>query len=552
VTREPADNSARWSLDPAASVAGSNQEALGRLVVLVLVLLSLGLAAWWGWPFFHDDAFITLRYVDRALHGKGLTWTSVGPPVEGFTHPLWMLELLGLGAAGFDLEWAARVLGLGFFAAIAAFWYARRLWPLPLVALATSPPVALWAGGGLETVSFAFWCVVAAAFALRRGEALSRGAALAWGAALGACALTRPEGAGVALVALVFRGRRPADRSALLPVAATMAAMVAAYLAFRLGYYHEWLPNTAYAKIRAFSSAERLSRCLAQLTASWQYWVPVALAVLAGFVPGDRARARRSALAVTAVLASPILASWVLAGGDHMPALRPLVPVIALAAAGLASPAARGAATFAGVALWAGWNVFVLAGEASSVRRDAAASNGERAGRLLARHLPEGSVVAAATAGSTPYFAPQLEFVDTLGLNDRHIAARSAVPVRTRGQRLYPGHEKGDGAYVLALRPDVIVLGPSEGFPGVPPDSWYLTDLELAETPAFWDEYAPYVFLAPPAPPTPWRRMDPRSALAPLQVVFFLSETSPRVEGLRAAGARLLVLRPDAGGRSGR
>ena len=512
-----------------------------RLLVPALVALALLLSVWWGWPFFHDDAYITLRYVDRLLHGKGLTWTSVGPPVEGFTHPLWALQLLALGGLGVDLEWAARLLGLAYLVGLAVLWYARGWWPLPLVALVTSPAVALWAGGGLETVSFAFWCVVCGAFAARPREPMAAGTAAAWGAALAACALTRPEGLGVAALAILVSGQRAASRRALAPVVATLGGLVGAYLGFRLLYYHDWLPNTAYAKIGTLSLAERLSSCVAQLAATPALWLPALLAVLLALASpeDDESRDRRHAVWRAALLSTPILASWILAGGDHMPGLRPLVPVLALFAAGLAWRAPRRLAPVVGVALWIAWNVLTLARDAPAVQRDPAAWNGEVAGRLLAAHLPAGSVVAVATAGSTPYYAPALEFIDTLGLNDRHIARRRDVPVRTRGQRLYPGHGKGDGAYVLSLRPDVIVLGPAEGFLGTPPDAWFLSDLELALSPAFHEEYSPYGFAAPPAPLTAGWTMGRRPRPGFLPVVLYLRNDSPRVAGLRATGQPL-------------
>jgi hypothetical protein len=507
-----------------------------HLIAAALVALTIAVSVAWGWPFFHDDAFITLRYVDRLLHGKGLTWSSLGPPVEGFTHPLWTLQLAALGAAGLDLEWSARLLGLAYLGALAVLWFANGWWPLPLAALASSPAVALWAGGGLETMSFAFWCTVSAAFVLRAGEPLSPGGAVAWGAALGACALTRPEGVGVALLALGFSAWQPSSRRALAPAALTAAALVAGWQAFRLVYYGDWLPNTVYAKIRAFSAEERLARCVAQLADSPLLWVPALVAVAIALLAAGAGRSRRAVLLAVAV-SGPILTSWLLAGGDHMPALRPFVPVLALAALGLAT-APRRPAVLAGVSLWVACNVVLLARDAAAVQRDPAAWHGELAGRLLGAHLPSGSVVALATAGSTPYYAPELEFIDTLGLNDRHIARRRDAPVRTRGQRLYPGHEKGDGPYVLSRRPDVIILGPAEGSTGVPPDAWFLTDVELAEDPRFWREYSPYVLLA--TPPPRWRGVGGRRSRGAVPMVFFLRRSSPRAEGLRAGGRPLL------------
>ena len=107
-------------------------------------------------------------------------------------------------------------------------------------------------------------------------------------------------------------------------------------------------------------------------------------------------------------------------------------------------------------------------------------------GQHIAAAWPPGSLVALNTAGSTPYHAPGLRYVDMLGLNDSHIARRDSGAPRIRGQ-LLPGHAKGDGAYVLRQRPDYIILGPANGAPASQP--WFLSDLEISEAPGFQRDY---------------------------------------------------------------
>jgi hypothetical protein len=108
-------------------------------------------------------------------------------------------------------------------------------------------------------------------------------------------------------------------------------------------------------------------------------------------------------------------------------------------------------------------------------RRDPAAVYGRQVGEWLRDRMPPGTLVATNAAGALPYFS-RLPVIDMLGLTDRHIARRPA----DRSQWI--GHEKGDGAYVLARRPDVIVLGGPEGsvepwsFPG---------DRQIAAAPEF-------------------------------------------------------------------
>ena len=117
---------------------------------------------------------------------------------------------------------------------------------------------------------------------------------------------------------------------------------------------------------------------------------------------------------------------------------------------------------------------------------DGAAAVGQVVGRYIAAHWPEDALIAVNTAGSTPFHAPAHCFIDMLGLNDRHIARRDTGPPVLPWQRM-PGHRKGDGAYVLARRPEYIILGPADGTSAQHP--FFLSDLEIAHSPSFAREY---------------------------------------------------------------
>jgi len=91
--------------------APASRPAIG--LALLAMLPGALLAAWQAcacWPFFSDDAFISLRFSQRLLDGHGLTWTE-GERVEGYSNGLWVLACAGLGALGLDLVTAVRVLG---------------------------------------------------------------------------------------------------------------------------------------------------------------------------------------------------------------------------------------------------------------------------------------------------------------------------------------------------------------------------------------------------------------------------------------------------------
>jgi hypothetical protein len=107
--------------------------------------------------------------------------------------------------------------------------------------------------------------------------------------------------------------------------------------------------------------------------------------------------------------------------------------------------------------------------------------HGAEVGRWMREHLPPGTLVALNTAGAIPYYS-KLPVIDMLGLCDAHIAHRQ-MPRMGRGA---PGHEKGDGRYVLSRNPEYIQLSSTFGarqprtLPG---------DHELYKDPEFHQRY---------------------------------------------------------------
>jgi len=133
-----------------------------------------------------------------------------------------------------------------------------------------------------------------------------------------------------------------------------------------------------------------------------------------------------------------------------------------------------------------------------------AAYHGRVVGEWLHGAAAVDVVVATNGAGALPYFS-RLPVIDMLGLTDSHIARSPAD--RTQ----WIGHERGDGAYVLARRPDIIVLGGPEGsatpwpFPG---------DQQIADSVVFAEDYELQRVALPDFVFTYWRarqgRMPPQ------------------------------------------
>jgi hypothetical protein len=471
----------------------------------------------WTRAFFHDDAFITLRYAQNWLAGNGIAWNP-GDRVEGYTNFLQLVLVAGLGALGVDLMLATHLVAGAALTGLLAFGAAwlprapdrtdmsarRRAFAvsLPLAATAACVPLIGWCFGGLEapllallltlgTVGLrdALWAPAGTVAApLTAGaKRLLAGCGLAFGLAC----LTRLD-AGLFVAAAVpwvlLRAPRGARARTLSLFALPLSALLLPWLAWKLAYYGALLPNTFHAKVAA-PSDWRLAAGLAYAAAFVSAPPFPLLWLAAGALRA--VQAQRFALADGFGLAVVALQlGWVaFVGGDQMPLFRLLVPLAPIAAwlafrlwqPELAALSKRGvvvvAACVAGaLALQLSWPS--LAGP----HRNSTSFVGAAVGRHIAQTWRPGALVALNTAGSTPYYAPSLRYLDMLGLNDAHIARREIRETRTAGQRI-PGHAKGDGAYVLAHQPDYVILGPAAGVSARHP--WFLSDLELAEDSAF-------------------------------------------------------------------
>ncbi|MBN2577196.1 MAG: hypothetical protein JXP73_21725 [Deltaproteobacteria bacterium] len=465
----------------------------GTWLALAMAALGFAYALYVHRHFIHDDAFICFRYAERLLDGKGLTWND-GERVEGFSSPAWLAQIAVLARLGIAAPLAALGLGLAYALALMVLWRRARAAPIGLLALLTVPGFAMWTWGGLETISACFW-LLAGVHLVRgmRSRALSRNGGLLLGGALAALAQSRPEG--IAVAAALLAAAWPSRRQSGFAVAAViLGAVFASYEVFRLAYFGDFIANGARAKTLGLPVWERVQNATIYVAGTARQWlgcVLVSLWLLAT-TPG-----RRSPGWLLLPLAPLVLAIFV-GGGDHMAGARLLLAPVALLcfAACLAPPSPRPVARHAAVGLAIAAALWQLRLSARNpAPRDPAAAVGEIVGHALAGVFPRGTWVASATAGSVPYFAPSLSFIDTLGLNDRHIAHRAPTPLpavlhRPDSWTDVPGHQRGDGTYVLSRRPDIILLGGANGTLA----PWFATDYQLLLAEDFRAQYAPWGF----------------------------------------------------------
>lgn len=485
--------------------AGRTRPHLGPPALVLCVLL--GVAAILDWHFPHywlDDPYISFRYAWNLVHGHGLTYNA-GQHVEGFSNPSWTLLSAAALVAGVDPLAFTKVAGLGLhLATVAVLWVGvRRVHPLPASserlprtvtrlippalaagAVATSSWTALWALAGLETPLFAFALV--AAVVAYSGERRTLAALL-----MLLAALTRVEGIafGAAFVVVLLRERglsREVRRPLLL-----LSVPFLTVLLLRVAYYRHALPNS-YTDKTGLPAWENLRAGCRYLVASLRrgfgltaggptgdatvVLVLVLLAVTAVALLVALLRVRDALSAgrwLTAISVWAIATITVVGGGDWMPAARFLVPAVPLVALALGDgltallrprPAGFGwpRRLLAGGCVLGAAATLVTTGKGQQDTVVAAIARYQPPGtpnldrnpnyvsmmRWLTEHVPAGNLVGIEEAGLIPYGTPELRYLDLFGLTDETIARAPGTPP----------FDKHDNSYVIATRPDYLVI----------------------------------------------------------------------------------------------
>jgi arabinofuranosyltransferase len=453
-----------------------------------------------------EDAYITFRFARNLVHGYGLTWNAGETPVEGYTSVLWVLVSALAMRLGLDAPRAAQIIGLAAGAAtiLLAYWAGRRLagWPVevalvPPLMLAVAGPFAAWATSGMETVPFAL-LVLAGLFGFAAyWRSFRRRTLLATSFTLLLATLTRPEGVLVFGVVIVLGSlsaigdSRSHTRNALL-AAAVYVVPLAVYLAWRLGYYGYWLPNSFYAKtgggvyqvlrggvLTAGFGVQFVAPLVPWgLLAMWENGAP-RLAV-----PGIRRAAemvRAHALVTACTALSLAYGVYVVAiGGDYMAMHRFFVPVLAplycagaawLAVLGrsLARPGRRPAFAVIVAATAAATAFHSMPFDERFFARPAQQHGNYRGiqverwsvarltliGRFFDSYRKSpGESLATDAIGAIGYFT-DMPVYDYLGLVDTHIAH---LPIARNQERGMPGHQKADFPYIVAKRPTYLMF----------------------------------------------------------------------------------------------
>jgi hypothetical protein len=242
-------------------------------LLLALLVYALHCALFASWLI--DDAGITYAYSRNLANGFGLVSQPGMAPVEGFSNALWTLSVSALYALGlFHVPWTPKILGVLLVAAafsliwrdLSARGASRIAVAMPLCLTAACTPFVIWTTSGLENPLLAFLVLLSCTLTLR---AIGRTASQPWldataGVVAGLAALTRPDALLYApaypLLIAAAEMRSGSFRPLLvlrrwITVVAGFVPVYVSYLAFRVTYFGEWVPNTYFAKPKPSAGA---------------------------------------------------------------------------------------------------------------------------------------------------------------------------------------------------------------------------------------------------------------------------------------------------------
>lgn len=434
------------------------------LVALWLPVVLIGRSAviageryWW----LGDDAMISMRFARNLANGMGLVWNA-GEYVEGYTNFLWTAYMAHVHLLPIPISMTSLVvlltniiLAAATIPAIVALVHAlggrTTATVATVAAYVFSANTMYWGSYGYETVLLTFLFVVALYRVLN--ESQSNGPTFPTYLLIGSISLVRADA--IVLSAILYLISMLLNRDDLRPVLAYSAISFLVPLAhevYRIQYYGDVLPNTAYLKTINWDG--RYIAGLAYVSSfAMRYVFPIALAAI-----GARA-SRRWVQRYLLAMIILYMAYIAFIGGDAFPDYRFFVPVFPLLMA-LAFVAvqdlelsvnkrslkpALGALCLVTIPL-------ITPGYAVALLPYPADQGNVEIGLLLKQNTPLGSRVADFWAGSVLYFSDRYA-IDLLGKSDRHLARE---PIASKG--MLPGHNKFDFDYSLGvLKPDFVV-----------------------------------------------------------------------------------------------
>jgi arabinofuranosyltransferase len=462
-------------------------------------------------PTYVDDTYIHLRFSHNLAAGHGIVWNAGDPPVEGSTSFLWMLMLAGIEIMGVQPIWTL-VYICAFFSVLAlvqSFFLLQVLSPgrllenlTAVILLALSSRMMLWTVTGLEVTFYAFVMTACAFFYVL----YRMGRIQPWlvGGVFAFSVFVRPEGLGLFLVTVIFdalveyfMGTRR-YRSVLM-MTISFAVIFLPFFLWKWSYFGYPFPNTYYNK-----TGGGWIQIEAGLSYIWtnflEIFIPVGvLAIL--FLLALRKRSSVETIYLF-VLVSAFWGFVALNGGDYALKGRFIVPTLpvlyVMGGIGLAWLTTQLPGRYKIPVLILALGIGAMAWDPSEAlveptfnkslpnarqgKPKAMISTPEfvAMGKALKEFAEPGESIALVPIGAVGYYS-EMRVYDMVGLVDP-VISHEPFDLKYIENSWRPGHDKGNGQYILSLEPTYIVFidrltdAPVSGV-----DDWALQYKSIAE-----------------------------------------------------------------------
>ncbi len=463
-------------------------KSINKLTYLFAFAFGIGVVffvhTYYYYPFLSDDALISLRYAERFIEGNGLNWND-SEYVEGYSNLLWILIISGMGYIGMDLVDTIRFIGFTLFLLIPLialyiyiYKYGKQLNQviIPVSSYVFAAPIAVWAIGGLEQPLLAFLLTMSIICFLRYCDNPSPYFLIVTSINLGLMVLTRPDAPLIVIAfavtfLLITKLSQNARIISAVIVTIAPALFVIGQLLFRLNYYGEFLPNTAFVKLTP--AVNHFLNGLLYIGGAFAFMSPFLLIIIRIIWKNFKNITEEPLLVLTIVLALIYLPYLIFIGGDVFPAYRHFVVIFVLFFFVLIRYSEQVHDLIKSIAEFfriKNLNImfvliitsFALLQFGNHESRRAKHERWEWIGKELGETLntvlyDAQPLVAVTAAGCIPYWS-KLPTLDMLGLNDKHIAKNHPENI---GSGML-GHELGDADYILGRKPDLIIFNVGE------------------------------------------------------------------------------------------
>ncbi len=427
-----------------------------------------GTRYWW----LGDDAMISMRYAQNLANGYGLVW-NLGERVEGYTNFLWTLYMSLLHLLPIPISRISLVVLLSNVTIIiATLPIVTRLTYLlggndiavigSLIAFVLSEDIAFWATDGFETALLSFFFLLST-YRVIRETGSKRPNALTF-FIIGVMSLVRADAIVLSALLYALALALNSNKKLVLIYSISSLAFFIAQEVFRIYYYKDFLPNTAFLKVTNWNG--RLNAGLAYVMDFAKHY-----SIMIGFaVVGSIASGRFITNYLVGIFS--LYALYVAGvGGDafqnfrfFVPAL-PLLIILSFLGAQFLSQKILSLMghSFKSPIFITWFNVIcsvsclatiplIVPNYANLIKPNSVDVGNVKIGLLLKQNTSATSKVADFWAGSVFYFSGRYG-IDMLGKSDRYIAHLPAVV--SNG---VPGHNKFDFDYSIGiLRPDFVI-----------------------------------------------------------------------------------------------